>query len=307
MKPGIHIQKLQEYTGHTGSVFALTTDEAESTLFTSGDDGMVAAWDLKAGQDEGQGVLRIAETVYALCYIPSPELLLAGSSRGRLYVTDLKRKQLLHQLQLRGEAIYAMYHHPALQQLWVLQGKGHLSIFALPDFELRKSLRLSQQHLRSIVAAPDGQRLWIGKSDHEIAEVAAESGQVLRSWPAHASSVFALALHHDGKYLLSGGRDAHLKVWDLQQNMAQIRSIPAHHFTINAISFSPQGDHFLTASRDKTIKVWDAFSFELLKVVDKPRNEGHLHSVNRIKWLKDGSFVSCSDDRKVMRWRIQWR
>ena len=73
---------------------------------------------------------------------------------------------------------------------------------------------------------------------------------------AHGNSVFALSYSPDEKYLWSGGRDALLKIWDLEKNCEQIFSEPAHWFTINAIVFSPDGKFAATASRDKTIKIW---------------------------------------------------
>jgi WD40 repeat protein len=104
--------------------------------------------------------------------------------------------------------------------------------------------------------------------------------------------------------LLSGGRDAMLRVWDVERDFALHSEQPAHWFTVNHIVFSPDGQLFATASRDKTLKIWDATDFRLLKVVDTVRHGGHINSVNRLLWLP-GCLVSCSDDRTAMLWQVE--
>ena len=105
--------------------------------------------------------------------------------------------------------------------------------------------------------------------------------------------------------LLSGSRDAHLKMWDLEKNCEMIFDEPAHWFTINDIVFHPSGQLFATASRDKSIKIWDAQSLQLLKVLEGARDGGHFNSVNRLFWsAHEGQLVSGSDDRSLIIWRV---
>src|SRR5690606_5922586 len=111
------------------------------------------------------------------------------------------------------------------------------------------------------------------------------------SWEAHGNSVFSLCLSPDGKYLLSGSRDAHLKVWDAENKFYLLHTIPAHLFTVNHIAFHPDGKLFASAGRDKHIKIWDAQSFQLLKVIDKEKFQGHVNSVNRLLWLKNSNYL----------------
>src|SRR5690606_949033 len=81
----------------------------------------------------------------------------------------------------------------------------------------------------------------------------------------HTNSVFALSYFPNGKVLVSGGRDAHLKFWETEQ-YREIESIVAHMFAINYVSFRQDGRYFVSCSMDKSIKLWDGHSFKLLKV-----------------------------------------
>ncbi|MEO1450603.1 MAG: WD40 repeat domain-containing protein, partial [Bacteroidota bacterium] len=93
--------------------------------------------------------------------------------------------------------------------------------------------------------------------------------------------------------------------WRLDTPPVREMHIPAHNFTLNHFAYSPDKQYLLTVSRDKTIKLWQASDLKLLKVIDYARNEGHRHSVNKIKWLRaDNSVISCGDDRQLFRWKI---
>ncbi len=301
--PNIHIEKIASYEGHTGSVFAMAVDELEEFAYTSGDDGIVARWDLKAENQDATALLRADRAVYSLCLSAKHRRLFAGSSDGTLYVYDLGTKQLLQTYRKTSEAIYHMEVHG--DRLWICQGKGFLSAWHIEKEEEVFFARLSQEHLRIMIPGLQASQSYIGASDNYIYLLDREAGKLLDKWEAHDNSVFGLLLHPDNKYLISGSRDAHFNVWDLQNGRDRIRHIPAHNFTINFFALSPDGHYFITASRDKTLKVWDAYDFSLLKVIDYPRDQAHMHSVNKVFWLKkDHSILSCGDDRQVLRWKL---
>jgi WD40 repeat protein len=56
---------------------------------------------------------------------------------------------------------------------------------------------------------------------------------------------------------------------------------------------------------DKTIKIWATENFQLLKVIDKTKQNGHLSSVNKCLWMDDETLLSGSDDRTIMMWKIE--
>lgn len=302
-KKKIEVNQINSYKGHTGSVFAMTVDGEEKYLYTSGDDGIIAQWDLQVDEPDAVALLRSDRAVYSLAFSDQRQLLCAGSSDGTLYVYDLAQKKLIQNYRKTPESIYHL--HLDGDKLWICQGGGFLSCLDITNGTEHYFGRLSSENLRIMIPGLDGKPAFIGASDNFIYEIDLASGKLLDKWEAHENSIFSLLLHPDGKYLLSGSRDAHFNVWDMQDGKQLVKRVPAHNFTINFFALSPDGSYFLTSSRDKTIKLWDAYDFSLLKVIDFLRHMGHSHSVNKIFWLKsDNSFISCGDDRKVLRWKL---
>jgi WD40 repeat protein len=142
-------------------------------------------------------------------------------------------------------------------------------------------------------------------SDFNIYVYDADNFQLKNVLHGHDNSVFSIALNPSGTRLVSGSRDAQLKVWDVQNNYTCLMTIPAHMFTINDIVFSPDGKLMATAGRDKHIKIWDAEAFNLLKVIDREKFGGHINSVNKLFWSNWNNYlISCGDDKAVMVWEI---
>ncbi|KAI0012336.1 WD40-repeat-containing domain protein [Xylariaceae sp. FL0662B] len=120
----------------------------------------------------------------------------------------------------------------------------------------------------------DGGERGIAVQDGETSSVA--SGSASTIW-AHQAGVNALALERfDGRILVSGGLDASIKLWDLEQcgnpskahtytPLATIpRSEQAHRFGITHLSFYPfDPAAFLSTSYDQSLKLWSTDTTKL--------------------------------------------
>jgi len=117
-------------------------------------------------------------------------------------------------------------------------------------------------------------------------------------------AVFALQYSPLGDYLVSGGRDAQVKIWN-SATFELTQNIPAHLFAVNHIAFHPNLPYFATASMDKSIKIWGSDDFKLYKVISREKGyASHRLSINKITWDGD-NLISASDDKSIMIWKVQ--
>ncbi|MFK7925979.1 MAG: WD40 repeat domain-containing protein [Bacteroidia bacterium] len=304
-RPKVSVRKVREYTGHKGSIYAMAIDAAERYLYTSGDDGLVVRWDLQQTEDSGDGILRIGTAIFSLEVIEKFNLLVVGASDGTVYFVDLKGGGIKHTYRKTELRVFDLWYDPEFDYVWLLQGNGWMGVIDLATFKEVGYQQIGTENLRKIIAAPIAGCVLISSTDGYIHLLEKKSGKVMQKWQAHEKWIFAMHLIPDTDYLLSGGYDAHLNLWEWKGKYLPVQKVAAHNFTINDIALSPTHEMIVTASRDKTIKLWSADNLQLLKVVDAARHEGHKHSVNKIKWLKsDNSVISGSDDKRIIRWQF---
>ena len=302
------IEKIHTCTGHRAAVYALAPGKDERHFLSAGGDGWVAEWNLD-NPEIGQLAASTEVQIFSLCSLPDGRLV-AGDMNGGVRWIDRSMPENTRNIQHHGKGTFDIL--AAGNWVFTIGGDGILTRWDLEKSRSLESLQLSNQALRSISFSEKRKELSVGASDNSIYLLDVETFEIKHVVKnAHTNSVFAVAYSPDARYLLSGGRDAMLRVWDLENPQSLNPHLspltpeqPAHLFTLNHIVFSPEGNLFATASRDKTLKIWDAQTFQLLKVVDTIRYGGHINSVNRLLWLPD-CLLSCSDDRTVILWRMK--
>ena len=291
--------RLHTCTGHKAALYALAPGRTERHFLSAGGDGWIVEWDIDA-PESGTLLAAVETQVFSLCALPERDLVVAGNMNGgvhwiRYHEPEQTRNILHHQ-----KGVYDILAMGS--RLLTAGGEGILTVWDIEPARALESYHLSNQALRCIAYNEARSELAVGASDGSIYLLDSHSlalRQVLTG--AHKPSVFTVAYAPDGRYLLSGGRDAMLRVWDVEDDFRLVSEQAAHWYTLNHIVFSPDGAFFATASRDKTLKIWDSATFTLLKVVDTIRDGGHINSVNRLLWLPE-CLVSASDDRSAILW-----
>ena len=302
MASKIQVQKIATLTGHRDCVYTLERSGNDHIFFSGAGDGMVVAWDLNQPEN-GELVAKVTSSVYALRYVPERNLLLIGQNQEGLQVIDLGNKQILKSVALPKVAIFDIAY--TSEKVFVAMGNGAVCVLNGHTFDLETIIRESDQSARCLAYNNFSNELAVGYSDNAVRIFDASSLKLKYELRSHTNSVFTVAYTPDGKLLLTGSRDAHLRVWETEQQYKEKGYVVAHMYTINHIAFSPDGRHFATCSMDKSIKVWDAATFKLLKVIDKVRNASHGTSVNKLFWsAHKNQLVSCSDDRTISVWDI---
>jgi WD repeat-containing protein 61 len=302
----IQVEKTGQFIGHGGAIYTLEQSSHAHLFYSGSSDNLVVEWNLEEPQ-QNKVVAKIPAKALALQYVPDRNILLVGQSLGGIHVIDLNKNEEIKLLQLHRESVYDIKYLPEQESFWVAAGDGTVSVWSIKDFSLITALKVCDQKIRSIHFNSVLKEVAVGCGDGSIRIFDFETYEENKILKGHVDdfSVNAVCYHPNGKYLLSGSRDAYLNVWDLENDYALIHHIPAHNYAIYSIVFSPDKKFFATGSRDKSIKIWDSENFEMLMRIDKTEHEGHNHSVNNLLWSDfNNCLVSTGDDKAIMVWEI---
>ena len=323
----MQIIKIAQLTGHTGAVFAITEGGDAQHILSGAGDGWVVEWDL-AKPDLGRLVAKVERNIFSLLFQKNQNKIIAGDMDGGVRFVDLAEpSQIRNVAHHGGKGCFDM--KIVDNQLFTIGGDGILTRWSLLENRSLESIQLSHKSLRCFDFSKLRNEFAIGSSDGSVYFVDATTLELKAVFEkTHDNSVFSVCYTPNDSQLLTGGRDAHLKLWHLPQNTegtlfeknnAPIASLPAHLFTVNSIVFHPTNPTiFATASRDRTIKIWELEASDdskpktqnpkltLLKVIDTIRYGCHIRSVNRLFWSSYNNYlISASDDRTLIVWNME--
>jgi WD repeat-containing protein 61 len=294
----ITINKKKELLGHKAGIYAICP-EMPGFIYSGGVDKHVIRWDIQ-NEENAKIVIKSTEAIYSLYYYKARNLMFIGTSSGKMHIIDLFEKKEIKLLKSHTDKIFEFKVFASF--ILSVSADGHLAFTDLNTLKTEYILQLSDQRIRSIDIKSNLAVIACGDSSIKLIDL--NSRKELHSFIAHEKSTNVVKFHPTENILLSGGWDAHLKLWD--SNYELIKSIPAHNYAIYSIEFSPDNTMLATASRDKSIKIWDASNIESPKSITYENLKGHQFSVNRLFWDESsGDLISAGDDKKIMLWDIK--
>lgn len=300
----LKVKLKHELRGHNSAIYALSPYKDEGSFLSAAGDGWIVEWTVE-DPENGRLIAKTNSNIFSMHYSKADHRVTVGDIMGDLHVVFPEESDKAKKITYHKKGVFGIIS--LADDILSLAGDGMLTRWSTNQFQKKESFQLSYHRIRGSTILKKHNLIVIGSSDKNIYFLDTTSFKIRNVIKlAHENSVFCLAHSADERYLLSGGRDAILKVWDLQKDFELVKALPAHLFTINAIRFSPDNKLIVTASRDKTIKFWDSSNFKLLKVLESIRDDGHVNSVNDLMWLSKNRLISCSDDRTIKIWDVDY-
>lgn len=289
MNKKITVQKVATLTGHNASIFSIIPYKTPDVFLSGAGDGWIVEWNFN-DPEMGRLVAKVETQIFSLCYLADANKVVAGNMNGGVHWVDLANPTETKNVLQHEKGVFSIQQIG--DTLLTAGGAGMLTRWDISQQKTIESLHLSNQSLRCIAYSKERKEIAIGASDHNIYLLDVDTLAIKQTIKAaHENSVFSIKYSPNDQLLISGGRDAHLRVRDLEQDGKEISFQPAHWYTINDIAFHPKAPIFATASRDKTIKIWNTETYELLKVIETVRDQGHLNSVNRLFWSTFNDYL----------------
>ena len=115
----------------------------------------------------------------------------------------------------------------------------------------------------------DDNTIYSGSKDNSVISWDTETGKMktmLRNFwnrkthgrkQAWDGEVLCVANSTDGRYLVSGGRDKVIRIFDERNKNAEVKSFTGHRDFITSLCFKRDSHSLFSASADRCIKHWD--------------------------------------------------
>ena len=115
----------------------------------------------------------------------------------------------------------------------------------------------------------------------------------------HSGEIYCLAISNDGKFIVTGSKDASLRVWDFDERKL-VACYYGHTSYVNCVIVSSDSGFVVSGSNDRLLIVWDLKMHCLRKVLG-----GHTGSIQSVALsLDEKLLISGSYDCEIRVWSM---
>jgi hypothetical protein len=224
---------------------------------------------------------------------PRGGLLVTSSGDGSVWIWDTRTGELKAHVQGSQKPVWALAFSPDGSQIAAGGGDGLVRIWSWRG-ELVQTLEKHHETVLCLAYSDDGEHLVSSGMNDSIAFHCLADKSVRSAGTGHG---VVNRLVFCGRYLVSGGKDRSLRLWEARTgNLA--RTLEAHTDSVYTLSAGADGRLLASGGRDGTVRLWETSSWVVQDVL-----RGHKHSVLAIAVHPDGKTIaSGSADGTIRFW-----
>lgn len=148
---------------------------------------------------------------------------------------------------------------------------GIFHLHELPDFNLIHSLSISDQRIATVSINSSGD--WIGFGCSGLGQLLVwewQSESYVFKQQGHFNNMAALAYSPDGQYIVTGGDDGKVKVWNTNSGLCFV-TFTEHTSSVTNVTFTSSGFVIVSASLDGTVRAFDLHRYRNFRTFTSPR------------------------------------
>lgn len=248
---------------HEDPISALAFSHDSQILASASQATEIILWNVQTWQELKR--LEPTSPVQSLAFTPGGELLIAGTSEGKLEMWTTEEYTALTPATNNTAAMTFMVFSPDGSKMATGGIEKDCVVWDVASLQGTSSARTIGDGRNVYAAAFSrlGDRIVTSFDDGSCTVWNANTGDALVIIHEHTGPVWAVAFSPDGKQIASGSDDGTVKVVDSYTGTTALE-LTEHNGTVNAVAFSPEGRFLASAATDKLVLLWDAYTGERL-------------------------------------------
>lgn len=247
------------------------------------------------------GEIRLDSPVISLSSSKDLREILAATSMGSIFRVNASTRQYITISEAHTQAVVAIaFSFDQNDKFATASLDGTIRVWDIADYAVLATGHARREQERGVVPSCLGfsDILISGWSDGRVLAHSPNTGENL--WfidNAHPGGVTAIALSHNGRFLLTGGPGGEVRLWEMKSREL-ISHLKEHVQKITSLTLFDDDSMAISASRDRCILRWDLRT--------EKRTHSHMQrmgGINGIALSRDEQFtLSVGQEKKLSYW-----
>ncbi|XP_015187730.1 PREDICTED: periodic tryptophan protein 2 homolog [Polistes dominula] len=167
----------------------------------------------------------------------------------------------------RNIKLTAAAYHKDTHILIVGFNNGTFFLYDMPDGNMIHSLEISQQSISTIAINCTGD--WIALGCSNVGQLLVwewQSETYAMKQQGHSNNINSLAYSPDGQYIVTGGEDGKVKLWNTMSGFCSV-TFKEHTSPITGVLFSHNRKFIVSSSLDGTVRAYDLSRYRNFKTL----------------------------------------
>ncbi len=284
-------------TAHEGDVYCAVFSPDGKSLATAGHDKVVRIWNL-----ESRATRLIlgghTDEINCVSFSADGRAIATASDDQTVKLWDATSGQNRSTFAGHGDAVVAAVFTPDCRRVVSVARKGSLIVWDIETSHRRASFRIENGTVQSLAISPDGRFLAIG-GDQAVILSMVDHREVTRLG-RERSQVNCVAFSHNGKSLVTSGKDSAIKLWQTAGWHLKMTIPGPEKAPVESVAFSPDDQTLAAVDINGGIHFFEPISGAKGRIAS---GQSRLWSAS---FSPDGrSLATTSQDGKIELWDFE--
>lgn len=267
------LEPVYTYRGHTDVVTSIALSVRDGIFFTGGLDTTIRVWKLcpltQPAYADFDPDMTVAvfnghlDAVWGLAVHPVSDTLVSIGADRNCIVWNFRNimSPLVRTISLDDVPTSITFIHSNLSRFAISTKSGKLFAYETSTGARALEFECSAEpsFINQVVSHPTLPLLITAHDDKTIQFFDASDGRCTHSMLAHLDAVSCLAIDHSGLFLLSGGHDSSLRLWDIAKKSC-LQEISSHRKkydeAVHSVIFHPFLPYVASGGADASVKIY---------------------------------------------------
>ncbi|MEB3220258.1 MAG: NB-ARC domain-containing protein [Nostocales cyanobacterium 94392] len=269
---------------HKNSINDIAVSSEVMSVISASSDKTLKLWNLESGKLIGR-FKGHSDQVYSVAILNQKKQIISTSADKTIRLWNLQNYKCIHIFEGHKGSVYSVVPNAKQTEFISCSSDKTLKLWNLENNNYQMTIK-DNDWSNTVAFTPNDNNLITASDDYTLKIWSLKDKESQVEKKSHNSSVTALEISFDGKYVLSSSEDGTVKFWNIDDGQCILELI-GHNDIVTAVDLNKDGKRAISASLNRELILWD---------LSKTNNNKYILPITQSIPITAISFVPASKD-----------